>query len=361
MKRVFLLLASFCPLAQMYAQFSISGIVTGADSDALTGANVILDETYRGTTTDMDGKFRLGNLKPGSYTLIVSFIGYDPFEKEVNLVSDEFFEIQLDEAALMGDEVIIRGTRVENRTPSSYSNVDKDELEKANFGQDLPVLLNRMTSVVSTTDAGNGIGYTGMRIRGSDVNRINVTINGIPFNDSESHSVYWVDLPDIVSSVDNIQIQRGVGTSSNGSAAFGATIDLQTSKLEPEPFAKAEFDYGSFNTLKSNLSFGTGLLKAKFTLDGRLSKVSSDGFIDRAWSDLKSFYLSGGYYTGKTILRLNVFSGLEETYQAWNGVPKARLNNDSAGMMDYVAGAGLSAEQATTSIIRHLTDIIYTV
>lgn len=346
MKRVLFLLASFCYLAQMHAQFSISGIVTGTDSDALTGANVILHETYRGTTTDIDGIFKLSNLKTGFYTLVVSFIGYEPYEKKIHLISDEFLEIQLDEAALMGDEVIIRGTRVENRTPSSYSNIDKDELEKANFGQDLPVLLNRMTSVVSTTDAGNGIGYTGMRIRGSDINRINVTINGIPFNDSESHSVYWVDLPDIVSSADNIQIQRGVGTSSNGSAAFGATIDLQTSKLEQEPFAKAEFDYGSFNTLKSNLSFGTGLLKDKFTLDGRLSKISSDGFIDRAWSDLKSFYVSGGYYTGKTIMRLYVFSGLEETYQAWNGVPKARLDSDSAGMMDYISGAGLTAEQA---------------
>ncbi len=346
MKRVSLLLASLCCLAQVHAQFSISGVITGSDSDALTGANVILHETYRGTTTDVNGIFRLSNLKPGSYTLVVSYIGYETYEKKIQLVSDEFLEIQLDEAALMGDEVIIRGTRVESRTPSSYSNIDKDELEKANFGQDLPVLLNRMTSVVSTTDAGNGIGYTGMRIRGSDINRVNVTINGIPFNDSESHSVYWVDLPDIASSVDNIQIQRGVGTSSNGAAAFGATIDLQTSILEAEPFAKAEFNYGSFNSFKTNLSFGTGLLKDKFTVDGRLSKISSDGYIDRAWSDLKSFYVSGGYYTGKTILRLYVFSGLEETYQAWNGVPKARLKNDTSGMMDYIAGAALTAEQA---------------
>jgi iron complex outermembrane receptor protein len=346
MKRVFYLLASFCFVAQMHAQFSISGVVTGNDSEALPGANVLLQETYRGTTTDMDGMFRLGNLKPGSYTLVVSYLGYESFEKKIRLNSDQYLEIKLNEAALLGDEVIIRGTRVENRTPSSYSNIDKDELEKSNFGQDLPVLLNRMTSVVSTTDAGNGFGYTGMRIRGSDINRINVTLNGIPFNDSESHSVYWVDLPDIVSSVDNIQIQRGVGTSTNGAAAFGATIDLQTSKLEDKPFAKAEFDYGSYNSFKSNLSFGTGLLKNKFSFDGRLSKISSDGYIDRAWSDLKSFYVSGGFYTGKTILRLYVFSGQEETYQAWNGVPKARLNNDSAGMMEYIAGAALTARQA---------------
>ncbi len=346
MKRVLLLLALFCCLVQMHAQYTISGIVKGTDSGGLTGANIVLKESYRGTTTDTDGKFKLSNLKPGGYIVVVSFIGYEPYEKEIQLYSDMFLEIQLDEAPLMGDEVIIRGTRAGNRTPSSFSNIDKDELEKTNLGHDLPVLLNRITSVVSTTDAGNGIGYTGMRIRGTDINRINVTINGIPFNDSESHSVYWVDLPDIVSSVDNIQIQRGVGTSSNGAAAFGATIDLQTSKLEPEPFAKAEFDYGSFNTLKANLSFGTGLLKDKFTLDGRLSKISSDGFIDRAWSDLKSFYVSGGYYTGKTIIRLYVFSGLEETYQAWNGVPKARLENDSAEMMNYIAGMSLTAGQA---------------
>ena len=335
MKRVSFLLASLCFMVQMHAQFSISGIVTGNDSEALTGANVVLHETFRGTTTDMNGIFRFSNLKPGNYTLVVSYIGYESSERKIQLAKDEFLEIQLHEAALMGDEVIIKGTRVGNKTPSSYSNIDKDELEKTNFGQDLPVLLNRMTSVVSTTDAGNGVGYTGMRIRGTDINRINVTINGIPFNDPESHSVYWVDLPDITSSIDNIQIQRGVGTSSNGAAAFGATIDLQTTKLNHEPFANAELNYGSFNSFKSNLSFGTGLLKNRFTLDGRLSKISSDGFIDRAWSDLKSFYVSGGYYSGKTIMRLYAFSGVEETYQAWNGVPKVRLNNDLEGMQRY--------------------------
>ncbi len=345
MKRVLFLLASLCLLAQLHAQFTISGTISGSDGEKLIGANVTIANTFRGTTTDVYGKFRLTGLKTGRYLLLVSYIGYNSYQQEIELENDKNFDITLQEASLLGDEVIIKGTRAEGRTPASYSNVDKDEISKINVGQDLPVILNSLTSVVTTTDAGNGIGYTGMRIRGTDINRINVSINGIPFNDPESHSVYWVDMPDFASSIENIQIQRGVGTSSNGAAAFGATINLQTNGLVTTPFSQVNVDYGSFNTLRTNISFGTGLMKDKFTLDGRLSNISSDGFIDRAWSKLKSFYLSGGFYSGKTILRLYVFTGLEETYQAWNGVPKAKLTNDSAGIAEYIAGSGLSAQQ----------------
>ena len=335
MKRVFYLLALLWFSAQLHAQFSVSGKITGKDSEPLTGANILIKGTYKGTTSDMNGEFRLSNLKAGSYFLIISFIGYENIEKEVKVSDDTHIDIMLNPSVLMGDEVIVKGTRAGNKTPMSYVNVNKDEISEKNFGQDLPVMLNQLTSIVTSTDAGNGVGYTGLRIRGTDINRINVTINGVPYNDPESHGVYWVDLPDFASSTDNIQIQRGVGTSSNGAAAFGATINLQTNKLNPDPFAEADVAYGSFNTLKTNVTFGSGLLKNKFTLDGRLSKISSDGYIDRAWADLKSFYLSGGYYTGKSIIRLYVFSGLEETYQSWNGVPKVRLDNDLAGMQRY--------------------------
>ena len=203
------------------------------------------------------------------------------------------------------------------------------------MGQDIPYLLGLTPSFVATSDGGNGVGYTNFRIRGTDLNRINVTVNGIPMNDAESHGTWWVDIPDLASSTDNIQVQRGVGTSTNGAAAFGATINLQTNTLNKDAFAEYSTSGGSFGTLKNSVAVSTGLIKEKFSFDARLSKVNSDGFIDRASSDLKSFFVSGGYFIESTILKINVFSGLEHTYQAWNGVPSVRLNNDLAGMQEY--------------------------
>ncbi|MFI5145451.1 MAG: TonB-dependent receptor, partial [Ignavibacteria bacterium] len=204
----------------------------------------------------------------------------------------------------------------------------KKEIEEKNLGQDIPFLLTNTPSVVVTSDAGNGVGYTGIRIRGSDATRVNVTINGIPVNDAESHQVYWVDLPDFASSIENIQIQRGIGTSTNGAGAFGGSVNIQSSALSVEPFASVNSSYGSFNTWKNTAKFGTGLLKDKFAFEGRLSKITSDGYIDRATSDLKSFYFSGGYYGTKSTLRAIISSGKEKTYQAWYGVPEDSLKTN---------------------------------
>jgi iron complex outermembrane receptor protein len=179
--------------------------------------------------------------------------------------------------------------------------------------------------LVVSSDAGTGVGYTNINIRGTDVKRINVTIDGVPVNDAESHGVWWVDLPDLASSADNIQIQRGVGTSTNGAGAFGATINFQTTNLNREPYAEVNSSYGSFNTSKNTINFGTGLINKKFAIDARLSKIWSDGYIDRAFSDLKSFYISGTMYGETSILKLMIFSGVEHTYQAWDGVPKDSL------------------------------------
>src|SRR5690606_18983750 len=176
--------------------------------------------------------------------------------------------------------VVVRATRATSKTPTTYSDLGQEEINKHNFGQDVPFLLNWTPSAVVTSDAGNGIGYTGIRIRGSDPTRINVTINGIPLNDAESQNVFWVDLPDFASSTADIQIQRGVGTSTNGAGAFGATINLNTAQLEAEPYAELSASAGSFGTYRGNLQFGSGLLANKFTLDGRISKINSDGFID---------------------------------------------------------------------------------
>lgn len=227
------------------------------------------------------------------------------------------------------DEVNVNALRASEKTPMTFTNLSEEEIDQQNLGQDLPYLLSTMPSVVTTSDAGAGVGYTGFRVRGSDPTRVNVTINGIPLNDSESQGVWWVNMPDFASSIENIQIQRGVGSSTNGASAFGATINLKTDGLNTKAYALSNNTVGSFKTLKNNVEFGTGLLNGKFTFDGRLSRITSDGYIDRATSDLKSFYLSGAYYGSDELLKGIVFSGKERTYQAWNGVPLNYLENDS--------------------------------
>ena len=205
------------------------------------------------------------------------------------------------------DEVYVNALRASEKTPMTFTNLSEEEIDQQNLGQDLPYLLSTMPSVVTTSDAGAGVGYTGFRVRGSDPTRVNVTINGIPLNDSESQGVWWVNMPDFASSVENIQFQRGVGTSTNGASAFGATINLKTGGLNNKAYALTNNTIGSFNTLKNNVEFGTGLINNKFTFDGRLSRITSNGYIDRATSNLKSFYLSGAYYGNDEVLKGVVF------------------------------------------------------
>ena len=226
------------------------------------------------------------------------------------------------------DEVSVNAIRAKTNTPVAFTNLNKQQIEKSNLGQDLPFLISLTPSVVTTSDAGAGIGYTGFRIRGTDPSRINVTINGIPLNDSESQGVWWVNMPDFASSLENIQIQRGVGSSTNGAAAFGASINLQTIGLNTKAYAITNNSVGSYNTLKNNIEFGSGLIDNKFTFDARLSRISSDGYIDRATSDLKSLYIQGTYFDKNSTLKGIIFSGNERTYQAWNGVPLIYLDSN---------------------------------
>ena len=219
----------------------------------------------------------------------------------------------------------IRSVRVSENSPFAKSNVSANQITQLNFGQDLPFILQNTPSIVANADAGNGIGYTGMRIRGTDATRINVTINGIPYNDAESMGTFLVNIPDIASSASSIQIQRGVGTSTNGASAFGATINIATNDYHPSHYLSLQNSFGSFNTLKNNLQFGTGLINNRFTIDGRISSINSDGYIDRAKSNLQSFFVSSTYWGDNSSLRLNVFSGKEKTYQAWYGVPQELL------------------------------------
>jgi len=324
-----------------WSQFSIHGKVIGPDGEALVGANISVNETFRGTVAGNDGAYFLTGLKQGKYILRTSFIGFKTSETEVDLTSDLNLDLHLENAVYLAEEVTVKAWRAGANSPVSHVNLDKEDLHKADMGVDLPSLISLTPSIVTTSDAGTGIGYSSFRIRGTDLTRINVMVNGIPVNDAESHGVWWVDLPDISGSVENAQIQRGVGTSANGAASFGATINLQTLSLSEKPYSEVNSSFGSFNSWKNTIRFGTGLIKDHFAFDGRLSKINSDGYIDRAFSDLKSFYFSGGYYSSRTIIKFIAFSGYERTYQAWNGIPKAKLNNDPAGMQTYVTANGM--------------------
>lgn len=350
MKRFYLTLLLQCVVILGFAQFTLKGTVKNESGERLIGANLMISNSFAGTVTDLNGAYQFKNLKAGNYQLSVSYMGYEKQTRTVNLTGNQTLDVILKPGNMMAEEVLVSATRVQEKTPVAFTTVEKSAISNNNLGQDIPYLLTLTPSFVATSDAGTGVGYTNFRIRGTDLNRINVTVNGIPMNDAESHGTWWVDIPDLASSTDNIQVQRGVGTSTNGAAAFGATINLQTTTINKEPFAEYSSSAGSFGTVKNTVGVGTGLLKGKFTFDARLSKVSSDGFIDRASSDLKSFFVSGGYFTENTILKANIFSGFEETYQAWNGVPSVRLNNDLAGMQRY-ADHGLYTQKQVDEMI----------
>lgn len=327
-----LLTAISCLLLPVFAfaQAPATGTVSAADGEPIVGANVVVKGTYTGTFTNADGKYKLSRLPEGEHTLVISFIGYVANEQQVVIKGTTAVtrDVQLEVSPLLADEVVISATRAGDQTPIAFTNMNQEQIEDNNVGIDMPYLLEQTPSLVVSSDGGTGIGYTGLRIRGSDPTRVNVTINGIPLNDAESQGVFWVNMPDFASSTNNIQIQRGVGTSTNGAGAFGGSIDLQTNALEEEAYFEVNNTVGSFNTLRNSIRLGSGMLRDHFTIDARLSQIQSDGYIDRATSDLMSYYVSGAYTGKRGSLRMNVFSGLEETYQAWDGVPKDLLETD---------------------------------
>lgn len=308
------------------AQFSISGkIIDGQTGEALPGTTISVQNSNITTVSDARGDYSIGNLKAGHYALKVSYVGYQALVKNIDLNFDATVNIRLNPATKLTDEVTVRGTRAADNSPTTYTNLSRKDIQKNNLGQDLPYLLDQTPSVVTTSDGGTGIGYTYIHIRGSDASRINVTINGVPYNDPEEQQVFFVDIPDFASSVDNIQIQRGVGTSTNGAGAFGASINIQTTTRRDTSYLELNNSVGSFGTVKNTLNIGTGLLGGHFSFDGRLSRIYSDGYVDRAFADLKSYFLSGAYYGKTTLIRLNAFSGTEHTYQAWDGDPEDSL------------------------------------
>lgn len=307
---------------------TISGTIIDEETEEpLVGANIVQSGTQNGTATGSDGTFELKLDDDERSQITVTYVGYARERVEVDSAADNL-TIRLEPRSIMSNEVFVEALRVDEATPMAYETIDREQIEKKNLGKDIPYLVESTPSVTTTSDAGSGIGYTGIRIRGVDPARVNVTINGIPLNDAESHGVFWVNIPDLASSVEDIQIQRGAGTSTNGAAAFGASMNLKTSEMNQESFGEVNVGGGSFNTQKYNVQLGSGLMKNGWQIEGRLSKVSSDGYVDRAFSDLKSFYLSAAHHGEHSLLRADVFSGTEQTYQSWYGLPEDMLDSD---------------------------------
>jgi iron complex outermembrane receptor protein len=345
MKRTVLLVVLIWAFTYTNAQNLINGVVTNEDNKPLSGATIKLNPGDFETISNGNGKFVINNVKKGSYNLLVTYLGFEPYKKKIDVNGKTELSISLVKNVFQTKEIIVSTTRATENTPTSFSTISTEDIKKRKAVQDIPYLLQITPSVVTTSDAGGGVGYTNFRIRGTDLNRINVTVNDIPLNDAESHGVWFVNMPDFIESTSSIQIQRGVGTSSNGAAAFGASINMQTNTVSTDPYAEINNAFGSFNTMKNTIKAGTGLIDGRFSFDARLSQIQSDGVIDRATSDLKAFYVSGTYHGDKDIIRFNVFSGHEITYQAWEGIPKVKLEEDIDGMQEFADYSGYSNEE----------------
>jgi iron complex outermembrane receptor protein len=327
MKKITFFLFLFAGMLANAQTFTLKGKVVDENNESLSGATILVKEPKKGTSTDFDGKFSV-NLPKGNYTIQVSFIGYKTVLKEIFLTKSDEINFNLLPNSTVLEEVLVSAVRASADVPVTFSNLSKREIAKRNLGQDIPILLNYMPSVVSSSDAGAGIGYTYMSVRGSNGEKINVTINGIPYNDPESHGTFWVNLSDFASSTENLQLQRGVGTSTNGSGAFGASLNILTDALSKEAFGEISNSFGSFGTRKHTVKFSTGKLNDHIEIAGRLSNIYSDGYIDRAFADLKSYYLQGSYTDENTLIKAVTFGGKEITYQAWAGLDATQLETD---------------------------------
>lgn len=249
--------------------FSIYGRITDSEGNPLVGASITLENTFLGTYSGVNGNYRLSQVRQGNYTLVASYLGFETVKIDVKVDKDVELNVQLRQSSQYLDAVVVSSTRATNRMPIAQTTLSREQLMQANTGGDTPYLLEMLPSVVVSSESGIGLGNTAFRIRGTDPTRINVTINGVPLNDAESQGVYWVDLPDFAASIDNVQVQRGVGTSTNGAAAFGATVNFQTNTTNPEPFAAIDLLGGSYNTWKTSARVGTGLMKNGFSVEGR--------------------------------------------------------------------------------------------
>jgi iron complex outermembrane receptor protein len=323
--------------ALLHAQVRLTGTVLGGDAEPLEGVTVAAGEDHRfGTWTDREGRFALSGLRAGPVRLRLSSIGHEPIDTLLQLTDAGLdLRLRLRPTAVLMREAEVSALRAGERSPFAQGTVTREEIARMNTGVDLPILLDLQPSVVTTTDAGTGIGYTGLRIRGSDATRINVTLNGVPINDPESQAVFWVNMPDLASGLEDIEVQRGAGSSTNGPGAFGASINMRSARIPAKAFGEVSAFAGSYNTQRYNVRFGTGLLSdadrpglGSFSLDGRLSTITSDGYIDRATADLKSYQFQAGWLGRTRSLRFFTMSGHEVTYQAWEGVLREVLDTN---------------------------------
>jgi iron complex outermembrane receptor protein len=310
---------------QRPASATITGRVTSVDGQPLAGASVVIDTLMTGVATDNDGRYSLRRLRDGTYALRITFTGYEPLDTTVAVSGATVADMVLKEALYVAEEVIVRGSRAGSRTPMAYTTVDASELHERDLTRDMPFLLSLTPSVVETSDAGNGIGYTSLRIRGSDASRINITLDGIPLNDPESQQVFWVDLPDLASSAQSVQVQRGVGTSTNGAGAFGASVNISTAAPPSDPGAEAELSYGSFSTSRASAKAWSGTVGERFSMMIRASQIHSDGYIEHSASDIGSAMVTGIWSAPSDRLRFNVIAGNEKTGISWWGVPAEML------------------------------------
>jgi len=344
------------------AQFSVSGKITDQQTgESLPGATVTIQNLAISTMSNAGGKYAFKNLKSGNYTIAVSYLGYKSATKTVTVDANSTSDFSLTRGTNVTEEVTVNATRASANSPTAFTNLTKKDFDKNNTGRGFEYLLEQTPSTVVTSNAGAGIGYTSIRVRGSDPTRINVTLNGIPMNDAEDQGVYFVDLPDLASSVDNIQVQRGVGTSTNGAGAFGASINIQTTTRRDSAYAEYNGSAGSYGTVKHTFNLGTGLLGGHFTFDGRLSNMYSDGYIERSASKLNSYFFSGAYYGKTSVLRLNVFGGYEQTHQAWDGVPQDSVQhgNRRYNELGYISATGKYYPNQTDNYNQKYYQLLY--
>lgn len=328
-----ILFVCFLPELSKAQRIELKGTVLNAQRQPVEGATIRFQafnySDSGSTSADNEGRFSIHLQKQTKYKITLESVGYEIRTQEIKApvygLEKTFFMVSMTTTL---DPLEVRATRAADHAPFAKTNITAAQIKDKNLGRDLPYLLNQTPGVVVSSDAGNGIGYTGIHIRGSDATRTNVTLNGIPYNDAESSGSYFVDMPDIASSVNSIQIQRGVGTSSNGAGAFGATINISTNKVHELPYATFSNSYGSYNSWKNTLAAGSGLIDGKFTADVRLSHISSDGYIDYASSKLESLLFSTAYVGKATTIRFNFITGKERTYQAWNGVPEDQIKSN---------------------------------
>jgi len=340
-KILFLILITF----SSYSQRTLKGLVLNNEDKIIIGANVLIPSLKKILYSDQKGVFYF-KANQDSINIKISHVGYVTKEFIINTTNTSSFKFTLEDGIILNDEIKVTSTRVKKNSPYSYTNISKNFIEKSNIGRDIPFIIESTPSAYATSDSGNGIGYTGVRIRGSDATRINVTLNGIPYNDSESHGVFWVNMPDISSSSSSIQVQRGVGSSTNGGGAFGGTINIKTGNITEDFKLNYSSSAGSYKTFKNSLEINSGLIKNKLNLNLRLSKINSDGYIDRASSDLKSYYASVSYYGKKSTIDIINFSGKEKTYQSWWGTPQSRIANDLEGMMEVILNNSYTDKKA---------------